>query len=155
MAKLELLQGVVSHVSRGTSVHGNIQTSAVTGNTSGSISSGSTYSFRVDGRPVEFALKDVVCIAEGDNVRVAGLVKKGHLTCYAFKNLDTQAEHDCYSTWTTVYAWLILLFGVLTLFILLGIFIVIGGIMMLVIQRRVKKCIQLVAEGGGMAGTIG
>lgn len=147
MAKLELLEGIVSHVSRGTSVHGNIQTSAVTGKTSGSISSGSTYSFRVNGRPVEFALKDVVSIAEGDNVRVAGVVKKGHLTCYAFKNLDTLAEHDCYSLWNTVFAWLVTLFGILTLFILIGIVIVICGVMILVIQRRVKKCIQLVAEG--------
>jgi hypothetical protein len=147
MATLELLEGIVSHVSRGTSVHGNIQTSAITGNTRGSISSGNTYSFRVNGRPVEFKLKDAVSIAEGDSVRVAGVVKKGNLNCYAFKNLDTQAEHDCYSLWDTVAAWLLTLFGILTIFILLGIFIVIGGIMMLVIQRRVKKCIQLVAEG--------
>ncbi|ROM89399.1 hypothetical protein BK658_28215 [Pseudomonas brassicacearum] len=83
------------------------------------------------------------------------MIKKGHLTCYAFKNLDTQAEHDCYSFWTTVAAWLITLFGILTLFILLGIVIVICGIMMLVIQRRVKKCIRLVAEGEVLAAITG
>lgn len=83
------------------------------------------------------------------------MIKKGHLTCYAFKNLDTQAEHDCYSFWNTVAAWLLTLFGVLTLFILLGIPIVIGGIIMIIIQRRVKKCIQLVAEGEVLAATTG
>ena len=68
---------------------------------------------------------------------------------------NTQAEHDCYSLWDTVAAWLLTLFGILTIFILIGIVIVIGGVMMLVIQRRVKECIRLVAEGEVLSATSG
>lgn len=144
-AKIEMLEGVVTHLSRGTTVDGNIRTSGITGQTNGSISSANTYSFRVDGRPVQFEIKDSVSIADGDVVRVAGVVKKGHLDCYAFKNLATNAEHDRYSVLVTIAAFLFILFGIATLFILFGFVILPTGIYMLVVQGRVKKCIKMVA----------
>lgn len=146
-SKIEMLEGVVSHLSRGTAVAGNIQTSAVTGQTSGSVGSANTYSFRVNGRPVEFVVTDSMSISENDTVRVAGVLKKGHLHIYALKNLSTGAEHSNSSFALHASGYFFILFGILTLFILLG-FVMVGcGIYMVLVERRKKKCIAMVAKG--------
>jgi hypothetical protein len=146
-SKIEMLEGVVSHLSRGTAVGGSVQTSAISGKTSGSISSANTYSFRVDGRPVEFIVEDSISIADDDVVRVAGVVKNGHLHIYALKNMNTQAEHNNSKFSFVVIGYFSILFGILTLFILLGFVLVGCGIYIVLMERKKKKCVAMVARG--------
>ncbi|WP_248767658.1 hypothetical protein [Pseudomonas sp. MWU12-2345] len=146
-SKIEMLEGVVSHVSRGTKVHGSIQTSAITGKTSGSMSSGNVYAFRVNGRPVEFLTSDAVSLADGDTVRVAGTVKKGHLVCYALKNFNTQAEHNNCIWGLETLGYFIMLSGIPAIVVVIGLVLVPLGVALIIGERRKKKCIAMVAKG--------
>lgn len=144
MAVIEILEGVVSHASRGASVYGDISTSGITGKTSGSISSANVYSFRVNGRPVEFKTQDALSMADGDTVSVAGVVKNGHLHCYALRNLNTQAEHNNYHSMTEFFGYAAIMFGILTLIIVVGFVMIFLGVLIVRGERRKKKCIEMV-----------
>lgn len=148
-ASIEIVEGIASHVSRGASVHGDISTSGITGKTSGSISSANVYTFRVNGRPVEFKTQDALSLADGDAVCVAGIVKKGHLHCHALKNLNTHAEHTNYHSMTELLGYAVILFGVLTLIILAGFVMLPLGVLIVQGERRKKKCIEMVAKRQG------
>lgn len=148
-ASIEIVEGIASHVSRGANVHGHISTSGITGKTSGSISSANVYTFRVNGRPVEFNTQDALSLADGDAVCVAGIVKKGHLHCHALKNLNTQAEHTNYHSMTELVGCGVILFGVLTLIILVGFVMLPLGVLIVRAERRKKKCIEMVAIRAG------
>lgn len=141
---IEIYKGIVSHLSIGTDVHGSVSTSALTGKTSGSISSSNTYTFRLNGKAVLFPCSGPISLSNGDNVVAGGKIKKGQLEVHALKNATTSTQHTNYSVWNAVYGWFAVLFGLATSFILIGIPIFILGIWLLLICRTGKQTIQIV-----------
>jgi len=143
---LEIYEGTVSHANAGTNVHGNISTSAITGKTSGSVSSSNTYTFRVAGKPAAFSCSGSVSISDGDYVIVGGKIKKGQLEVHALKNVTTSAQYTNYSVFNTVFAWALILFGLATAVVIVGIPLFICGVWLLIISKAGKQAVKLVQE---------
>lgn len=71
------VSGKVSNLREATHMEGRIGQHAVGGTVTGKISSKQVYSFRVDNQPVTFESKELLSIAEGDNVTCAGPITGG------------------------------------------------------------------------------
>lgn len=114
-----ILSGLVSHLSTTATVSGSVKRGK------GNVSTSHKTDFRIDGQAVVF--NAAVNIADGDQVTLAGKVKKGEFRARAIRNEETGVVYSGMTTLAYILGVVCVVIGIPLSFIIIGIPLVLVG----------------------------